>query len=94
MLGMIQLYSATQNDCLWLCCTLTTSNLPCQEVHQREACLRGELQSQETEISRLREELKKCQELMQDGVLQKQVRSSTCFKNILYHVGLVKCGSG
>ena len=47
-------------------------HITCQELHLRDTRLREELQSQEAEISRLREELSKCQGLLQEGATPKK----------------------
>ena len=58
-------------------------------MQQRETRLREEQQSKEAEIGRLREELRKCQALLQEGA--RQVRSTTDTKVVLhthaYHMG-------
>ena len=61
-------------------------HITCQELHLRETRLREELQSQEAEISRLREELSKCQGLLQEGATpKKQVKLISLITDIAQH---------
>ena len=49
-----------------------------QELHQKETQLREERQSQEAVISRLREELSKCQGLAQEGAKVSVIHRTVC----------------